>query len=103
MATLFQRVALSSEDDKIAISMVRGCLSEINRGAMAINRAADLMSLDSAQTDDLASVLTNAQASSNSGIFAERVVYFLMLAEMGVSEYLDETKFWNMIAEEGLK
>ena len=112
MATLFERVS-GIDGKKIAIHVIRSCLSEINASRMTVPESVAIMGLDGPQTTDLGKVLSAASTSSNSSVFSARVFAYLLLSEAGqdkdyidnglLTSYSDEPAFWAMIAEEGAK
>ena len=112
MATLFERVA-GLDENKIAIHLIRSCLSEISSERMTVAESALIMQLDGPQTADLVKVLAAASTSSSAGLFSSRVFAYLVLSELSrdkyyidnglLTSYTDETAFWAMIESEGAK
>ena len=104
MATLFQRVVgdISEDEEGIPIHGIRAMFGEVERGALAPVDIVTHYSLDTGQQADLTALLTYMVAASDKAHFSRFIFDWLVLAELGVPDYRNETAFWVRVEAEAV-
>ena len=101
MATLFERIALGSEQ-KISIHGLFALMREVRRGKATVDNIVSVFNLTAEQETDLNTFASGILASSNPSNTIVMLKDWFYLAEIGIAEstYRDELAFWQRLSDE---